>query len=361
MATKVLIMVPFLKGTGGTESVIANLIRAAQTTDGSDDIDLHLVSFGGTIYQDWQEGWQVKCYNFSSIRFVQNICYLLLMPFLIFLQLLRQKPNVVIATNPIIWGITFLLSKISPDGPVVISWYHFSLAQKPIAKIWLFRADYYLAISSGIARELVQSGIASNKIFTIFNPVDIATSAVSRSNDGRNFVYMGRIDFDGQKNVAELFWALAHVKTPITLRLYGTVDTETKKRLLDILPPSKKKWVKFEGFTTDVWSHVGSADALILTSKYEGFPMTLCEAVSHGVFVVSSNCPTGPEDIVNSNNGLLYSPGNILELADIIENLSSKNSSFPSTNIVRGSIRKFRLAEYWKRFAFAVEKSNGQN
>ncbi|MFM9785588.1 glycosyltransferase [Streptomyces scabiei] len=44
----------------------------------------------------------------------------------------------------------------------------------------------------------------------------------------------------------------------------------------------------FKGFYTNVWSHIKEADALVLTSKYEGLGMVLIEAAARGISLISS-------------------------------------------------------------------------
>jgi len=70
------------------------------------------------------------------------------------------------------------------------------------------------------------------------------------------------------------------------------------------------------------WYH--AAEIYVLTSRFEGFPNALCEAMAHGCAVVSYDCLTGPRDIIDDEvNGLLVREGDILALSFAIQRLIS--------------------------------------
>ena len=78
-------------------------------------------------------------------------------------------------------------------------------------------------------------------------------------------------------------------------------DLETQVRLLDLT-----QRVSLPGFAGNVADWYRFADALIITSETEGFPMVLLEAMAHGCPVISVDCPVGPRNIIdNGENGLL--------------------------------------------------------
>ena len=89
------------------------------------------------------------------------------------------------------------------------------------------------------------------------------------------------------------------------LRLRGRGHLESRFRGL-IEQHGLEDSVTIEGPAEDIGSDMAEASVFVLSSRFEGFPLILLEAMSKGMGVVSFDCPTGPADIVDDHrNGLL--------------------------------------------------------
>lgn len=77
--------------------------------------------------------------------------------------------------------------------------------------------------------------------------------------------------------------------------------------------------------------------------------MVLCEANSYGIYTVSSDCPTGPADIIHPyENGELYLAGNVKKLTDILNKIVSGETEINHI-MVKNSISLFYEDEYLAR------------
>ncbi len=78
------------------------------------------------------------------------------------------------------------------------------------------------------------------------------------------------------------------------------------------------------GSLPDVYSLYNRAEVFVLSSRYEAYPNVLCEALSAGLCVVATDCPTGPREILgDSGAGLLVPPNSVSSLAEALDRVMS--------------------------------------
>lgn len=347
-----LLFVPFMTGKGGTERVIQNLYQEmALRNDLS--FQLKLISIGGSDDYDWATNIPKKIINVGKTRIARTIFYATCLPALIFFLILKNRTSFIVSTNPVMWAVSKMSCKILHRKTKVIAWYHYSLLQKPIQKSILDSADAYLAISSGIEQQIVDAGIDRDDIYLIFNPVNTSGKIIERPAGDTKFLYIGRMDLDGQKNLRELFMGLSKVSGKWSLETYG--DDTYRKELTDLAKTLNiDKNIVFNGFKNDLWDKVEQTSALVLTSKFEGLPMVLCEAISHGIYCISSDIDTGPSDIINSDNGRLYQSGNLQELAGDLQYVIDSDD-LPDGEDIKKTAEKFNPRNYLNRFEEAIK------
>lgn len=79
--------------------------------------------------------------------------------------------------------------------------------------------------------------------------------------------------------------------------------------------------------TEDIATEYGNSSIFVMSSRYEGMPLALIEAMSSGLACVSYNCPNGPSDIINDGiDGFLAKNGDIDDLATKMEGLMCDES-----------------------------------
>jgi glycosyltransferase involved in cell wall biosynthesis len=134
-------------------------------------------------------------------------------------------------------------------------------------------------------------------------PLDGRVSEPARS---RVIVSIGRYVYHKRlSRLIRIFEPLAGQHPDWQLHLYGWGDQERSlRRLISKLALGHQ--VKVLGFISDVPEVLTGAAIFAMTSEREGFPMSLLEAMSHGVPMISYDCPRGPGEIIrDGENGLL--------------------------------------------------------
>lgn len=147
-----------------------------------------------------------------------------------------------------------------------------------------------------------------SKIHVLFNPVadDMFEITRNRDHDGINIIGVGRLE--EQKNFSLLIRSMKPViekHSDARLYIYGTGTQEEALRSLTKSLDIESS-VFFMGHTKDIKKAYANADLFVLSSDYEGMPNALIEAMAAGVPSISTDCETGPSDIIdNEENGLL--------------------------------------------------------
>ncbi len=209
---------------------------------------------------------------------------------------------------------------------------------------WFYRAlssriDHAVAVSDGIADELINAGLPAKKVSTISNAV-IGDDFADRANlpvrhpwlvnkDRPVFVTAGRlVEMKDQRTLLRAF--AVHVRQrPSRLMLLGVGPMlEELRALAGTLGIADD--VAFEGFVRNPLPYMRAADAFVLSSRSEGFGNVLVEALGCGTPVVSTNCPHGPADILGHGKyGILVPPRDPEALAPAFGRILDERAKWP--------------------------------
>jgi glycosyltransferase involved in cell wall biosynthesis len=110
--------------------------------------------------------------------------------------------------------------------------------------------------------------------------------------------------------------------------------------------------VRLEGPTRKLDEELAAASGYVLSSRFEGLPMVLLEAVTAGVPAVAFDCPTGPREIIDDGrNGLLVPPQDVAALADgmlrLIENPAERRAMGAAARADSDRFSMGRVREDW--------------
>jgi len=136
-------------------------------------------------------------------------------------------------------------------------------------------------------------------------------------NDKKNLKIINIGRFTDQKDHLTLLKAANILKKKINFKLLIIGRGKNKKNLINYIEQnSLTKYIKINNYKDNPFPYIKKSDLFILSSKYEGLPNVLLEALTLKKFIISSNCPTGPSEILDGGKGgLLFKVGDYKELA----------------------------------------------
>jgi glycosyltransferase involved in cell wall biosynthesis len=185
-----------------------------------------------------------------------------------------------------------------------------------------------IAVSGGVADDLARrTGIARDRIHVIYNPVVIERIAARAAGPpppglpagaGPLVLAVGRLT--RQKDFPTLLRAFARLGAERGVRLAILGEGEERPALEALMAELRiGDRVALPGFVENPYPAFRSAALLAMSSRWEGLPTVLLEAVSLGVPVVSTDCPSGPSEILAGGRfGRLVPMGDPGALADAI-------------------------------------------
>ena len=193
---------------------------------------------------------------------------------------------------------------------------------KYVTKYLLPRAKQVVTPSQGI-EDMLKDEFGIKRCSTIKNPVDftmIDRLKLEAIEEKENFlIAAGRLHPQKGFDLLIDAYALSSVQKKIKMLIFG--DGALKEELQrKIDEKNLSEYIVLKGKTDNLYKYLYRAKMFILSSRYEGFPNVLIEALSCGVASIATNCPTGPSEIIqNEFNGLLVENENTKALAKAID------------------------------------------
>jgi glycosyltransferase involved in cell wall biosynthesis len=201
-----------------------------------------------------------------------------------------------------------------------------------ISRIGLFYYDLIIPVNPSFVPILLTHGLKKTKIHSIPNgmpylkPTREAKEVKQEIGIGKSDLSIGFIGrLDAQKGISYLIDAMLLIlnKTPnVKLIILGEGDLEDDlknqvKRL------GIQKSVIFGGFKVDINNYFQIFDVVVFPSLYEGFPLAVIEAMSHGCGIVASDISGNSLALQHRVNALLFPSKDYKQLADKVNCLLS--------------------------------------
>lgn len=220
---------------------------------------------------------------------------------------------------------------------------------------FLFKHKYAYPVGiSSIITDQIKKVYKLKDVMTIYNPVDTSKFVPNNENhDKFTFITIGRMS--PQKNQALLLKSFSNIVNydkNVSLIFIG--DGELKEELFALTKQLNiENYVKYIGNVSNVECFLNKADVFVLSSIYEGLPMTILEAMSIGLPIISTNVG-GVKDVV-TDNGLLVgvNENELTEAMELIMHSKEKYNYFANNS--KKNAKNFNLekiAEEYEKVYF---------
>lgn len=343
---------PDLHG-GGAERVVLNLCRAFLAEGMA--VDLLLARAAGTLLGEVPAG--VRMIDLSPGLRLPTRAGLALDALLGLLRYLRREPPQALLTSLTGANLVALLAHRLARSRTRLVLREANTAANlrgPLTRRCV-RALYpaahaVIAVSQGVGDDLVNLfGVAAGRVRVIPNPVDIAAIRRLAAEDprepwfapGQPPVILGVGRLAAQKDFATLLQAFAAVRRerPCRLILLGEgplrADLEALAATLGV-----RADVALPGFVANPYAYMRRAAVFVLSSRWEGMPNALIQALASGVPLVATDCHSGPREVLDEGRyGWLVPVGDAAALGTaIVRAISGENPAGTTARLERAQV-----------------------
>jgi glycosyltransferase involved in cell wall biosynthesis len=297
---------------GGIERVILNLTRNFIARGVKVDL---VLNFPGTIFL-WDFPPEVRIINLEAEKILTRVPKLV--------RYLRQEqPTALMSANHYANEVAIWAKHFSGVPTRVVVSEHTNLSQEvgntspltfkhwsPLAaRLFYPWADGIVAVSQGVAEDIVAiTNLAADRIQVINNPIETdeifekAKEPVDHpwfdSPELPVIIGVGRLE--KQKNFSNLINAFVKVRQVRPARLMILGEGSERDRLEDLIRElGLQNEVAMPGFVRNPFAYMARAAVFVLSSSWEGRPVVLGEVMALGTPIVSTNCKSGPYELLD--------------------------------------------------------------
>lgn len=212
------------------------------------------------------------------------------------------------------------------------------------------------------AFDCIGDELYKSKCQVIPNPVLTPPTCRDRISNPDLITFVTIANDSPPKGLDLLLYAFSKARSinpSIRLRLYGSNDGTHLQGIIDELGLIDS--VELMGYTNDIYRALNDADVYIMPSRHEGFPNSLCEAMSTGMSCIAFKCHEGMEELIEHNvNGILVEKENTEELAKALNKISFDMELMIKLGLnARAAMDKYnvkRVVDMWEELIHKKEK-----
>jgi glycosyltransferase involved in cell wall biosynthesis len=329
--------------TGGAQRVVVNLTQGLAAR--GVPVDVVLATADGAFLEQLPNA--VRVVDLRAGRLLRS-----LLPLARYLR--RERPRVLVSSMSHANLIALWAGKLAGGQTPIVVTEHSTMSQAnavprqfdgrflPLLLRSFYRwASSVVAVSKGVADDFARtSGFRRDRIEVVYNPVITpAFMEVARGKPEHPWfgpaqppVILGVGRLTPAKDFPTLIRAFAEVRRRRTARLVIIGEGPERPRLEALIGELRiGEDVALPGYRENAAAYMAASSVFVLSSAWEGLPTVLIEALAAGARVVSTDCPSGPREILQGGRlGQLVPVGDASALAEaIVATLDRPHSQLP--------------------------------
>ena len=316
---------------GGAERVVSHLLHHL-----NDDFDIHLAMYSNQI--DYEIPSNIPIFDLGQPLDEGHINVFLKLPSLSY-RLYRyckkhnirrsvaflNRPCYVNALMRTLWrykGTIVMCERTHQSTLLAPNSLLFRLITKRLVSFAYKRADLVLVNSFASKQDLQENFHVKKPMQVIYNPVDIdkirkqSEEPCSIDFEKNCFYFISVGGFRKEKNIhflLDAFFIIKHLPVKLILVGSGSLREELEKKVDDL---GMNNQVLFTGYDSNPYKYVKRSNCYILSSYVEGFPNVLLEALACEKPIISTDCKSGPRELLAPGTDLHYSTTSSYETAE---------------------------------------------
>ena len=349
---RLILFMPSMEGGGVEKNIVIIANYLAKNLK-----NISLITFDKKFNKKFNKKIKIINSNYSNQKKYSKYFKYLISIYLLIKEIIKTKKVLVFCFQANMYCI--ILSKI----------FNFNIIVRSNSSPSGWSSNYFKNIIFKIFFKIPKFVIVNSNVFKkeIDNPLD-KIAILQKSKKKPNFKFYNKNDlkliniarFTDQKDHLTLLKAINKIKDILKVKLliigYGSNEKLIKKYIKE---NNLKKIVKVINYQDNPYPYLKLSDCMILTSLFEGLPNVLLEGLTLKKFIISTDCPTGPNEILmNGKYGFLFKIGDYNQLSSLILKYSKNKKLFYKKTILGfKSLNRFDYMNNCKKYLKVILES----
>ena len=329
--------------------------------------NITFITFDNKFNSSFNKNIKIINSNFRSKKKYSKYFKYLTCIILLIKEILKKDPPIVFSFQANIYCSFLTLfynfnlivrSNTSPAG------WNKNILKKIIFKIFLKKAKYIIVNSADFKKTIDKEFNVNSKL--IYNPLNLSEikklskEKVAEKIYSKNSLKIINIArFTDQKDHITLLKAFKKTREKINCELLIMGYGINKFIIKNYIKRNKlSKYIKIFNFKKNPYKYLAKSDLFILTSLYEGLPNVLLESLALKKLVISTDCPSGPREILNNGKyGILFKIKDYIKLSKLVINYKNNIKKYKKiSNTGYKSLERFNFEKNCLKYLDIVKR-----